>query len=84
MVEVLGGMFAGRLVTTAYVTADKAKAEMNPPPSCPETLFASIRSARLHIMNLFKMRANKRHQELLFAGSLGTTVFGAALEEDAR
>ena len=56
LVEVSRSMLIFRRITTADVTAGKAKAQLDPVVSCLQTLLAAL-PARLHLSNLRQMRA---------------------------
>ena len=56
-VEMLRGVFVGRVVTATNVTAAKAKTQMHPPAAGAEALLATFGCSRFDIANLVEMRA---------------------------
>ena len=56
-VEMLRGMFVGRVVTATNMTAAQAEAQVNPPAAGAEALLATFGCSRFDIANLVEMCA---------------------------
>jgi len=58
-------MLSRRVITAADMPAREAKAKMDPPSIRLETLLATLRRARLDVVNLLQVGAFSGHHSLL-------------------